>query len=66
MCCYFLLLPIEKVRRVDEVLPFVYLRCLKMERQGLDFGVRALIHVRRWLRFSLMIGTAFFHSVGRI
>ena len=63
--CHFLSLPVEIVPRVGEVLPLVCLQCVRMERQGLDFEGRALIHVRRWLRFPSTICIAFFHSVGK-
>ena len=54
---------VEIVWRVGEVLPFVCIQFLRMERQGLDFGGRALIRVQRWWRFPLTIYMAFFHSV---
>ena len=62
-CCNFLSLPVEIVWRVGEVLPFVCLKCLKMDRQGLDFEGSALIHVRQWLRFPSTICMVFFHSM---
>ena len=45
-CCHFLSLLVEIVRQVGEVLLFVCLQFLRMERQGWDFEEGALIHVR--------------------
>ena len=64
-CCHFLLLLVEKVRRVDEVPPFVCRQHLRMGRQGKDFGGHVLIRVRRWWRFPLMICMEIFRSVGK-
>ena len=61
----FLSLIVEKVWRVDEVPPFVCLQCLRMGRQGKDFGGRVVIRVRRWWRFPRTIYMSFFRSVGK-
>ena len=64
-CRRFLLLFVEKFRRVDEVPPFVCRQNLRMRRQGKYLRGHVLIHVRRWWRFPLMICMAFFRSVGK-
>ena len=61
----FLSLLVEKVWRVDEGTSFVCLQCLRMGRQGKDFGGCVLICVWRWWHFPWMICMAFFRSVGK-